>query len=112
MVLFLAVQLISWVASIYFEDVPMLKGGVMLFLFLVIIAIVSLFVLGRRLGQLDLKKDLPFVLLVFGGIIAAFIFLPQVVPQIFSTQALEMSETIKRTINSVIGLSPGGIYVG
>jgi len=106
---FLAVQILSWIASEFFEDVSLLRGGPMLLLFLVIIGITSLFVLGRRLGQLDLKKDLLFVLLVFGGIIAAFVFLPRVVPQIFSIGGLELGEYIQQTINSAIGSSPGGI---
>ncbi len=108
---FLAVQLISWTASEFLEEVPLLKGGPMLLIFLVIIGITSLFVLGRRLGQLDLKKDLLFILLVFGGIVVAFIFLPQVVPQIFSTRGLEMGEYIKQIINTIIAMSPGGITV-
>jgi len=109
---FLAVQIISWVASEYLEDVPMLKGGPMLLVFLVIIAITSLFVLGRRLGQLDLKKDLLFILLVFGGIVAAFIYLPQVVPQIFSIRGLEIGEYMKQTISTIVNLGPGVVKIG
>lgn len=105
---FLAVQLISWIASEYFEDIPILKGGPMLLLFLVIIGITSLFILGRRLGQLDLKKDLLFILLIFGGIVVAFIFLPQVIPQIFSTRGLEMGELLKEIMTAIMK-APGGI---
>ena len=104
---FLAVQLISWGVSSFFPEIEMLKGGPMLLLFLVIIGITSLFVLGRKLGQLDLKRDLLFILLVFGGVIAAFIFLPQVVPQIFSSGGIELGELIKENIVAVIQLGPG-----
>ncbi len=106
---FLAVQIISWVVSEFFEDIPMLKGGPMLLIFLVVIGMISLFVLGRKLGQLDLKKDLLFILLVFGGIIVLFIFLPDIVPQIFSTSGVELGEFVKDVTAAIMKLSPGGI---
>ncbi len=106
---FLAVQLISWIASEYFPEVEMLKGGPMLLLFLVIIGIISLFVLGKRLGQLDLKKDLLFILLVFGAIIVAFIFLPDVIPQIFSASGYEIREFLRETIGTVMKLGGTGV---
>ncbi len=109
LVAFLAVQLISWIASEYFPEVQILKGGTMLLLFLVVIGIISLFVLGKQLGQLDLKKDFLFILLVFGAIIALFIFLPAIIPQIFSVRGLEMGDFLKEIIAAIMKLSPGGI---
>ncbi len=109
LVAFLAVQLISWIASEYFPEVQILKGGPMLLLFLVVIGIISLFVLGKKLGQLDLKKDFLFILLVFGAIIALFIFLPAIIPQIFSVRGLEMGDFLKEIIAAIMKLSPGGI---
>ena len=104
---FLAVQLVTWIASQYFPEVQILKGGPMILLFLIIIGITSLFVLGRKLGQLDLKRDLLFILLVFVGIVLSFIFLPQVIPEIFSTSGMEFSEYIKQTMGAIIGFRTG-----
>ncbi len=109
---FLAVQLTSWIISSFLPDIEILKGGPMLLLFLVIIGIISLFVLGRRLGQLTLKRDLLFILLVFGAIITLFIFLPQVVPQIFSVGGIEFGEYIEQTISTIVGMGPGVVKIG
>ena len=106
---FLAVQLISWAISYFFPDVEMFKGGPMLLLFLVIIGIISLFVLGRKLGQLTLKRDLLFILLVFGGIIVLFVFLPDIIPQIFSASGVELKEFLRENVATVIQLGPRGI---
>ena len=91
---------------------PILKGGPMLLLFLVVIGIVSLLVLGKRLGQLDLKRDLPFIILVFAAVILLFIFLPTIVPQIFSVEGAQFGEFMKDVISAIMKLSPGGIYIG
>ncbi len=106
---FLAVQVISWIVSSFFPEVEMFKGGPVLLLFLAVIGITSLLVLGRKLGQLDLKRDLLFILLVFGGIVAAFIFLPQVIPQIFSTGGMELKEFLRENIGTVIQLGGTGV---
>ena len=109
---FLAVQLVSWMVSSFFPEIEMLKGGPMLFLFLVVVGIISLFVLGKRLGQLDLKKDLLFILLVFGAIVVLFIFLPDIVPQIFSIGGMEFSVYIKQAISAIVQLGPGVVRIG
>ncbi len=106
---FLAVQLVSWIASEYFPEVQILKGGLMLLIFLVVIGITSLFVLGKKLGQLDLKKDLLFILLVFGVIIVLFLFLPDIIPQIFSKSGLEIREFLRGTIGTVMQLGGTGV---
>ncbi len=106
---FLAVQITSWIISSFFPDIEMFKGGPMLLLFLVIIGIISLFVLGRRLGELNMKRDLLFILLVFGAIIVLFIFLPDVIPQIFSTSGVELKEFLRENVATIIQLGPRGI---
>ena len=105
---FITIQIISYLLS-EIMDYPMLKMGWVLLIFLVVIGIVSLFVLGKRLGQLELKKDGLFILLIFGMIILAFIYLPEIIPQIFSAQSLEVGEYFKKIINVIMKLSPGGI---
>jgi len=105
---FLAVQIISWILS-EFDIMPIIKGGPMLLLFLVVIGMVSLLVLGKRLGQLSLKKDLLFILLVFAAVILLFIFLPDIVPQIFSAGGMELKEFLRENVATVIQAGPRGI---
>ncbi len=109
---FLAVQIISWIISSFFPEIEMFKGGPMLLLFLVIVGIISLFVLGRKLGQLNIKRDLLFIVLVFGAIIVLFIFLPDVIPQIFSASGVELKEFLRDNVATVIQLGPRGIAGG
>ncbi len=106
LVSFIAIQIGSWLLS-ELMGYPLLKGGPMLLLFLVIIGLVSLFVLGRKLGDLSIKKDGLFILLVFGAIIAAFIFLPKYIPQIFSIQSLEIKEFLREVIGTIAEVGTG-----
>lgn len=108
LVSFIAIQIGSWLLS-EFMGYPLLKGGPMLLLFLVVIGLVSLFVLGRKLGDLSMKRDGLFTLLVFGAIIVAFLFLPKYIPQIFSASSMEFGDYLKRIISAIMELSPGGI---
>jgi len=105
---FLATQLISWIISA-FTDIPILKGGPMLILFLVIVVITTLYTLGQNITQVNIKKEGILILLVFGIILALIMFLPDYLPQIFSSQSIELGETIKETMISVIKLSSGGV---
>ena len=106
---FVAVQIVSWVISSFVSDIPLLKGGPLLFLFLIIILFSTLYTLGQNINQLNIKRDGLFVLLVFGAVIALFIFLPNIIPQIFSTNVMEFGENIKRLVTTIMRFSPGGI---
>jgi len=105
---FITIQVVSWILSEY-TDFPILKGGPILLFFLVVVGIVSLFVLGRKLGELDLKKDGIFILFVFIFLILAFIFIPKIVPEIFSVGGAEIREFLQKTVTTIMKLSPGGI---
>jgi len=108
---FVAIQTILWLLS-ELDIFPLIKLGWVLLLSLAVVGIVSLLTLGKSLGQLDFKRDMPFIFIVFGGIIVAFIFLPKYIPQIFSMKAIELGELIEETIQAIMKLSPAGIYVG
>jgi len=60
-----------------------LKLGWAFFLLLLVSAITSTFVLGRKIGNLQ-KQDIIFIILEFIAIIALFYFMPKIVPEIFS----------------------------
>ncbi len=108
LIAFAIIQGLSWVLS-ELDIFPIIKGGWFLLLMLVVIGLTTLFTLGRGITQLELKRNLLFILLIFGIIIASFIFLPKYLPQIFSTSGIEFGATIKQTMISVIKLTPGGI---
>lgn len=103
---FITIQVVSWILSEY-TDFPILKGGPILLFFLVIVGIVSLFVLGKRLGDLDLKKDGIFILFVFISLILLFIFIPKIVPEIFSVGGAEIREFLRGTIGTVMKVGSG-----
>lgn len=98
--IFLTIQLSSWFLA-QFTDMEMLKAGWILFLFLSVSAIVSTFVLGKKLGSLD-KKDIIFILIEFLIIVGLFYYLPKLIPEIFSSYSLEIREPIKNLINSFL----------
>ena len=99
---FVAIQIISWLLYEYM-DIPILKGGWIILLMLVIIFMTTLFVMGRRIGTLK-KEDYAFVGLIAAVIILAFIFLPDFFPQIFTIHSMEVREIIKQTMISIFKL--------
>lgn len=112
LLIFVAVQSSIWIASKYIPEVQFIKMGFILFLFLAVSAIVSIFMLGKNLGTLK-KEDLIFIFIQFLAIVGLFIFLPRAIPQIFSSVSLEISEVIRETAGSVIaGIGEGIGIVG
>lgn len=105
---FIVLQLALYMMS-EFGLIGVIKLGWVLFLFLAIVGITSLFTIGKRIGQLDLKKDLPFILIVFSLIIIAFIFLPDYLPQIFSSFSIEIGRVVKESLGSMIRTSISGV---
>ena len=98
---FVAVQLVSLVLSNLF-DVELIKGGYILFLFLFTILITTTFTIGKKIGELNLKRDGPFILFVFLSVIALFILIPKIVPEIFSSFSIELGRIFGDSINSII----------
>ena len=101
LVIFIAVQGGIWIASRYIPEVEFLKMGWILFMFLAVSAIVSIFMLGKKLGNLR-KEDLIFIVIQFIAIVGLFIFLPKFIPEIFSIYSIEVSELIKESFSAVI----------
>jgi len=102
LLIFITIQVGSWILAEYdIIDIGVIKGGWILFLFLAVTAIITIYVIGKRLGTLT-KQDIFFVVVVFLAIVGLFYYLPKYIPQIFSTHSLQISETIKSTIHSVM----------
>lgn len=97
---FFAVQIVSILVSTLFPSIPLLQGGPIILIFLLGIAVMSLFILGIRYDELK-KENLIFVLLIFGLLVAAYYALPKYLPGLFSISP-ETSEVIKNTIGNIV----------
>lgn len=105
LLIFVVIQAGVWLLYNYTDiDVPNIKAGWILFLFLAISAITSIFILGKRIGNLD-KRDIIFVVVEFLAIVGLFYYLPIYLPQIFSSYSLEVADTIKNSVASVIKIT-------
>jgi hypothetical protein len=102
---FFGLQIGSLVLSSFFPSLPIFKGGPIVLIFLLGISIMALFILGIRYDQLKTKENLVFVFLIFGLLVAAYVFLPKYLPQIFSLSP-EISTSIRSSIASIFG---GGV---
>lgn len=100
--IFFAIQIVSLIISNFFPQVDVFKGGPIVLIFILGIAIISLFVLGLKFDEFK-KDQLIYVILNFGLLIAAYYFLPTYVPQIFSISP-EFSNTLKNTLGSIFGV--------
>lgn len=98
---FFLIQVGSLVISSLFPSIEIFKGGPIVLVILLGIAVMSLFILGIRYDQLDNKKNLIFVVLIFGLLVAAYYFLPKYVPQIFSANPI--NSNIRSVIFSIFG---------
>jgi hypothetical protein len=100
LVTFVAVQGGIWIISQYVPDFEFIKMGWILFLFLAVSAIVSIFMLGKNLGTLR-RDDYIFIGIQFLAIVGLFIFLPKYIPEIFSTYSIEVSDSIRQAFGVV-----------
>ncbi len=70
-------------------DVQLMKFGYAFLLLAAIVAISTLYTLGTRIGDLE-NRDILFAVLVLGGVVAFYYYLPQITPEIFSTVPREL----------------------
>lgn len=96
------VQIISLLISVAFPSVPTLKGGMAILLMFLAVGIMTLFVVGTNIENLQKKNSLVFVVIVFGLIALSYWKLPDLIPQIFSIDP-DISQVIKQTIGSIFG---------
>ena len=107
LIAFVVIQGISFVLS-ELDVFPIIKGGWFLLLILTLITLTTLFTLGKNITQLEIKKNLVFIVLVFGLIILAFVYLPTYLPQIFSSASIDIGETVRES-SGTIGQNIGAI---
>lgn len=105
---FVALQIISWLIS-SISDVPILKGGPMLFLFMVVILFITLFSIGKNINTVSLRKEGFFILLVYVTIFIMFIYLPNVIPQIFSVSGIEFKDFLRDMAGQIANMGTGVI---
>lgn len=107
---FIAIQIGSYVLS-ELGFMPFIKIGWGLMLILTGVMISTLFILGQNINQLSMKKDGPFIGLIFITIILMFIFLPKYLPEIFSSYSIGISDTIREVTGSIVASIGQGIGV-
>ncbi len=101
LIAFVVIQGISFVLS-ELDVFPIIKGGWFLLLILTLITLTTLFTLGKNITQLEIKKNLVFIVLVFGLIILAFVYLPTYLPQIFSSSSIDIGETVRESSGTIV----------
>lgn len=99
---FFALQIVSLILTTIFPTIPLFKGGPIILVFLLAIAIMALFILGVRYDQLTQKDNLIFIVIIFALLILAYVYLPKFLPQLFSI-APDLPQVIKSTIGSIFG---------
>lgn len=111
---FIVVEALSWLLNQIVPDLPFLKGGWIVFMFMLVILLTTLWNFGSNLYGLK-PKDFIFMALVLAVIVVLYIFLPQAIPQLFSSIPSQISsgQTIRdffvRTIGSAISISSSGV---
>lgn len=100
---FFGLQIVSLILSSIFPTIPIFRGGPIVLIFLLGISIMALFILGIRYDQLKTKENLLFVLLIFGLLVVAYVYLPRYLPQIFSISP-ELTNSVKSTLNSIFSI--------
>lgn len=81
---FLALQLFSFLLS-KTAGIPLVKGGWILILFLVVISIICLYTLQQQIALRSLTlSNTIFIVLVFAAVLFLMFYLPKLIPQIFS----------------------------
>lgn len=103
---FVALQIVSWLISST-TDIPIIKGGPMLFLFMVVILFVTLFSIGKNIDTLNLREEGLFILLVYVTIFILFIYLPDIVPEIFSVSGIEFKDFLRDVVGQIASIGTG-----
>lgn len=94
----IAIQVISLLISSVFTNVPVLHAGTPILIIILGVGLITLFITGFNVERLKNKENLLFVLIVFGLVIASYVYLPKYLPQIFS---IEFSNSIKQSLGAI-----------
>ena len=97
---FIVVQGVIFLLSQY-TDFQFIKLGWILFLFLTVSIIVSIFSVSLKIGDLK-KEDYIFLGIQLLSIVAAFLFLPKFIPEIFSSYSIGISDTLREVTGSIV----------
>src|SRR3990167_7751248 len=98
-VLFVLVYGISYLLNQIFGTRVISVGTPFRFLILAMALVISFYLVIKRQGVLE-RKDIFLILLLGGGLVTLFIYLPQIFPEVF-----------KSTANSVLATDPNSPFV-
>lgn len=95
---------ISWLVNQFFPGtLPSIKAGWLIFLFGIIILLVTIWQLGTNLTSLKIK-DFIFMILILALLVALYLILPVVIPQIFSIiPGSEISYQFRNLLTKTLG---------
>jgi uncharacterized membrane protein len=105
---------LSFILNKISPDIPFIKGGFIIFLFLAVIVLVTLYNFGTNLTSLKIK-DFLFMFLVLLISVALYIILPMAIPQIFSvngidpTPANSLKDFLVNSLGSIVNISGTGV---
>lgn len=108
---FVAVELISWVLSQFDFGIPLLKGGFIIILLGLAILLTTLFTFGISIMQVR-AKEIVLMVLTLAILVLLYVFLPQIVPQLFSAIPgneinTQLRSFFTSTLGSVLGVGSG-----
>jgi len=111
LIAFIVIEALTWLLSQFDIGVTFLKGGWIIFMFLLVILLVTLWQFGTNLTSLKIK-DFIFMILVLGVLVILYILLPQIIPQIFSVIpgneiGYQLRDFFTKTLGSILKVGTG-----
>lgn len=102
LIAFAVIEGISFILS-QIGVMDFIKAGWIIFIFLLVIILTTLWNFGMNLTSLKIK-DLVFMLLVFALIVGLYLLLPILIPQLFSIiPGIEINYSIREFVSRTIG---------
>lgn len=114
LIAFVTIEIITWLGNQFNIGIEFLKGGFVIFLFLLVILLVTLWQFGINFNSLKVK-DFIFMFLVLLIVVLLYIVLPQAIPQLFSsipsqiTSGNTLREFFTKTIGSIGSMMGTGV---
>ena len=109
---FVIVEMISFILS-QLGIMDFIKGGFVIILFMLVILLTTLFGFGININQVK-AKEIILMIVVLAILVLLFIFLPQAIPQLFSSIPgteinYELRDFFTKTLGSVGSMMGTGV---
>jgi ABC-type transport system involved in multi-copper enzyme maturation permease subunit len=114
LVCLVVITAISWLINQFAPGtLPNLKVGFIFILFGVVILLTTVFTLGLNISTLKIK-DIIFMIIILAILVALYIFLPSVIPNVFSIIPgneinYQIRDFFSKTLGSVAGMMGTGV---